>query len=277
MATFPRADAAPAPYRPKHRVLTALQTLSAKTDAGAADDEREASLRDAVRAFGVMAGGPAVLDVAAGAAVAATFRALVRGRRPSPVALAGAALVAIHALAVRPWMAGWGSTSAERAKALPGDELVPDPGIQSTRAVTVDAPVESVWPWLAQLGQDRGGFHSYEWLENLAGCRMRNADRIHPEWQERRVGETLYLHRLHGMPVARFERERVLALEGWGAFVVEPAGRGRTRLIARGRAPRGPALAAYVLFVEIPHFVMERRMLLGIKERAERAYAEQRA
>lgn len=65
---------------------------------------------------------------------------------------------------------------------LPGDELVEDPGIQTTRALTIDAAVRDVWPWLAQIGQDRGGFYSYEWLENLAGCRMRNAWRIHPEW-----------------------------------------------------------------------------------------------
>ena len=66
-------------------------------------------------------------------------------------------------------------------KALPGDGLVLEPAIESTRAIIIRAPVEEVWPWLAQIGQDRGGFYSYEWLENLAGCRMRNADRVHPE------------------------------------------------------------------------------------------------
>ncbi|HVD56474.1 MAG TPA: hypothetical protein VNC17_06485, partial [Thermoleophilaceae bacterium] len=142
-----------------------------------------------------------------------------------------------------------------------------------TRAVTVDAPVEAVWPWLAQVGQDRAGFYSYEWLENLAGCQMHNANHVRPEWQERRIGETVYLHRLYGLPVARFERNRVLALKNWGAFVVEPLGGERTRLVARGRTARGPALLFYVLLIELPHFVMERKMLLGIKRRAERAFA----
>jgi hypothetical protein len=129
-----------------------------------------------------------------------------------------------------------------------------------------------VWPWLAQLGQDRGGFYSYEWLENLAGCRMRNADRIHPEWQEREVGETVKLHWASGLELTRFEPNRVYALGGW-YFVLEPED-GRTRLIARGRFPRGRASIAYGLLLELPHFIMERKMLLGIKERAERARIE---
>jgi hypothetical protein len=128
-----------------------------------------------------------------------------------------------------------------------------------------------VWPWLAQIGQDRGGFYSYEWLGNLAGCRMQNADQIHPEWQEREVCETVLRHPANGLKVALFEPKRVLALKSWGAFVLEPIDERRTRLIARGREQRGFASLAYTLLLEIPHFIMERRMLLGIKERAERA------
>jgi hypothetical protein len=74
------------------------------------------------------------------------------------------------------------------------DERLPPDGTQILHAVTVEAPVEEVWPWLAQLGQDRGGFYSYEWLENLAGCKMNNADRVHPEWQHRELGEAVHLH-----------------------------------------------------------------------------------
>ena len=123
-------------------------------------------------------------------------------------------------------MRSWGATAEEAAKALPGDELVPEPGMQTTRAVTIDAPVEEVWPRLAQIGQDRGGFYSYEWLENLAGCRLRNADRIHPEWQERSVGETVLLHPASGLRLARFEPPRGYAFEGW-AFALEREGAGR--------------------------------------------------
>jgi hypothetical protein len=144
--------------------------------------------------------------------------------------------------------------------------------VQTTRAITVDAPVDEVWLWLAQIGQERGGFYSYEWLENLAGCEMRNADRIHPEWQDREIGETVLLHPAAGLKVTRFEPPRLFALENWGCWVVEPIDGDRTRLIVRGRTPRGVARLAYsVLLLEIPHFIMERKMLLGIKARAEGA------
>ena len=181
------------------------------------------------------------------------------------------ALVAAYVAAIRPWMLRWGASTEETHKALPGDGLVPNPGSQSTRAVTVHAPVEVVWPWLAQVGQDRAGFYSYEWLEDLAGCRMRNAEQVHAERQERAIGDTVYLHHAYGLPVTRFERDRVLALKGWGAFVVEPLEGERTRLLARGRTARGPAVILDALLIEIPHFVMERKMLLGIMQRAERA------
>lgn len=113
----------------------------------------------------------------------------------------------------------WGATPEERQRPPPGDDLVPGTTSQT-------------WPWLAQIDQDRGGFYSYEWLENLAGCRTRNADRIHVEWQRREVGEMVLLHWVSGLKVARCEPNRVIALE-------------------------------------LPHFVMERKMLLGIRSRAE--------
>jgi hypothetical protein len=226
---------------------------------------------EAVRAFGVMLGGPIALVFMAGAGIATTALAIARGRRPHPLAAAGAMTLVLYASFVRPWLLNWGSTPEERQKSMPEDELTPERGPGFTRAVTVGAPVEEVWPWLAQIGQDRGGFYSYEWLENLAGCRMRNADRIHPEWQHRDVGETVLLHPASGLRLVKFEQNRSLALEDWGAFVLESLDEGRTRLIARNRKRRGLAAAAYACLLEIPHFVMERKMLLGIKARAERA------
>jgi hypothetical protein len=181
-------------------------------------------------------------------------------------------MAAAYLLAIRPWLRRWGATDDELERTLPGDELVPDPAIGSTWSVTIDAPAEEVWPWLAQIGQDRGGFYSYEWLENLAGCGLRNADRIHPEWQQRAVGEVVPLHPTGGLPLAHFEPGRALVLEGWGSFVVEPIDGQRTRLVSRSRAPKGWAAISYALLLEIPHFVMQRKMLLGIKERAERAW-----
>jgi hypothetical protein len=157
----------------------------------------------------------------------------------------------------------------EGTKGLPGDELVPEPGIETTRAVSIDAPVEEVWPWVAQIGQDRGGFYSYEWLENLAGCRMRNADRIHPEWQHRARGDTVLLHPATGLELAVFEPNRSFGFQGWYLALVPE--NGHTRLLARGRAPKGAASVAYAILLELPHFIMERKMLLGIKSRAEGA------
>jgi len=223
------------------------------------------------RGFGVMLGGPVVLVAGAAACIVATARALFGRRRPGWPSLAGSAAVVAYVLAVRPALSSWGARPEELAKALPGDDLVPDPGTGTTRAVTIDAPVEAVWPWLAQLGQDRGGFYSYEWLENLAGCRMRNADSIHSEWQRREVGETVPLHPAGGLKLARFQTDRAYAFEGGWYFVLEPEDGERTRLIARGRSPRGVTSVAYALLLELPHFIMERKMLLGIKARAERA------
>jgi hypothetical protein len=225
---------------------------------------------ETLRAFGVTFGGSIALVAAAVASICATARALLSRRRPSPLALLGTTTTALYALVVRPWHLRWGAEPDDERLALPGDELLPAGGKQILHAVTIDAPVDEVWPWLAQLGQDRGGFYSYEWLENLAGCEMRNADRVRPDWQQRDLGEIVHLHPAGGLRVSVFEPGRALGLEGWGTFVLEHRGADRTRLIARGGAPRGAAGASYALLMEIPHFLMERRMLLGIKERAER-------
>ncbi len=226
-------------------------------------------LRDAVRAFGVMSGGPAIGLILALASIWLVARGVWTGVAPPWPAVAGVTVFVVYLVELRPWSRRWGATSVEVRQPLPGDELVPRPGIQMTRAVTIDAPVERVWPWLAQIGQDRGGFYSYDWLENLAGCRLRNADRIHPEWQHRTVGETVLLHPANGVALARFEENRSFAFEGGWYFTLEPRPGGDTRLLARTRVPRGLASIAYSIFIELPHFIMERRMLLGIKQRAE--------
>ncbi len=154
---------------------------------------------------------------------------------------------------------------------MTGDEIVPDPVLQHTRAVAIAAPADEVWPWLAQIGQDRAGFYSYTWLENLVGCQMRNADRIHPEWQERVRGDTLLLHPKAGYEIVALEPGRALALEPGWYFAVEPDGPHASRLIARWRCPKGPLNTPFGLLFELPHFIMERKMLLGIKRRAEAA------
>jgi hypothetical protein len=198
---------------------------------------------------------------------------------------------------LRPRYLRWGTTAAERRRWWPGDDWMPNPVTESMRAVTIDAPVSRVWPWLAQIGQDRGGFHSYTPLENAIGANMTNAERIHPEWQHREIGEKVWL----GDPakyggkaylvVAEWLPRRAIVLvaeEDWRriragedaqktvwAFFLEPAGAGKCRLLARSRGgpdadfSGGPIVDR--LFWEPAHFVMERAMLLGIKERAERS------
>jgi hypothetical protein len=207
----------------------------------------------------MMIGGPIVLLVAVAACIRSIVRALMTGRRPWPPALLGTGAFLAYAGPVRRWMMSWGAPPGEGSTAAP------------VHAIEIDAPADRVWPWLAQLGQDRGGFYSYEWLENLAGCRMRNADRIHPEWQHRDIGEKVMLHPLNGLRVTRFEPGHEIALEGWGSFSVQSVGSGRSRVVCRGSGDMGPLWALYyVLMLELPHFLMERRMLLGIKERVER-------
>jgi hypothetical protein len=197
---------------------------------------------------------------------------VLRSRAPHPLALAGVALTAAYVFLVRPWHLQWGAEAGELDRPLPGDELLPATGTDILHAITIGAPPEKVWPWIAQIGQDRGGFYSYEWLENLAGCRMENAEAIHPEWQHREPGEVLFMHPSGGLPVTLFEPGRALGIQNWGTIVLEPVGGGRTRLLVRGRMPGGLLAAAYAALLELPHFIMERRMLLGIKERAERAW-----
>jgi hypothetical protein len=104
---------------------------------------------------------------------------------------------------------------------------------------------------------------------------MVNAERVHPEWQHRELGETVPLHPATGITLTRFEPNRSYALEGW-YFALEPRPGSRTRLYARSRIPRGLATIAYALLIELPHFIMERKMLLGIKARAERPRSDDR-
>ena len=227
------------------------------------------STLDAVRAFGVMLGGPLALLSAAAASAAHCVGAARRRRLPSPgvVAVLGGAIA--YQRRLRPWMRTWGASDAEVVMTLPGDELSPRPAFQQTHVVRIGAPAAEVWAWIAQIGQDRGGFYSYTWLENLAGCRMHNADRIHPEWQVRSVGETVRLHPAAGLKVLRLQPGRTLVLEGGWSMHVADDGPDSCRLIARFRAPAGVAGSAYGLLLELPHFLMERRMLLEVKRRAE--------
>jgi hypothetical protein len=199
----------------------------------------------------------------------------------------GVALAFVGYLAVlvvlRPWHMRWGVTTAELRSVLPGDERQPSPArYRIDHGVTVNAPRDSVWAWVSQLGQDRGGFYSYAWLERLIGDDIRNANHVVPAWGERQVGDLVratqpdYLGGRFGRDIGwridQFEPNRVMVLHGWGAFIVQPVDERTTRLIVRTRGDGTPnvALAPFGFLVFEPaHFIMERGMLLGIKARAE--------
>ncbi len=219
-----------------------------------------------------MSGGPVLL---AGLGLRSAWRGVraVRRRQAPPAdAVVAALALGAYLTMFRPWTRSWGATPEEVRADLPGDELVPEPGVSMTRAVTVDAPAEAVWPWLAQIGQDRGGFYSYTWLENLAGCDMHNADRVHDEWQNRSVGDGILLHPLNAVKLARFDHNHTFAFVGGWSLNLVPIDDGRRcRVIARSRIPRGLPSWAYAVFIEGPHFIMERKMLLVLKSKAETA------
>lgn len=173
----------------------------------------------------------------------------------------------------------WGATAAECAAELPGDDLLAAPDILSTRAITVDAPAAAIWPWLLQFGPGRGGAYTYDWIENLMGLDIHSTDRVLPEFQHLAVGDALQLGAKGPVVrVASIDPERSLVYRSddgrwvWSFTLVEE--QGGTRLISRNRiaAPDSGLVgrAVNTLVMEPGSLVMERKMLHGFKERAER-------
>jgi hypothetical protein len=175
----------------------------------------------------------------------------------------------------------WGATAREAAARLPGDELLEDADGVATRAITIDAPASAVWPWIAQMGPSpRGGAYTYDWIENLLGLNMHSADRVLPEYQHPLVGDG-FGYGSNRMSFKIVEPEHVLATQSadgnwvW-TFVLEEQSDGTTRLISRNRF-RLPKLKDKLGMIpmEPGSLFMERKMLYGIKQRAERLAAEE--
>lgn len=196
-----------------------------------------------------------------------------------------AAAKIIYYVWLRPRHLCWGATSQEVQQTLPGDEETRNVKGQSTRALTIYAPASEVWKWLVQIGQDKGGFYSYTWLENLVGCRMRNADHILPQFQHIQVGDEVWLHpKAPPLPVVQVEPNRAILLgsntsePGTWEFYLKSLDANTTRLIVRNRGSWKPsllhALFQYGVF-EPAHFIMERKMMLTIKHLAERHFRAQ--
>jgi hypothetical protein len=203
---------------------------------------------------------------------------------------------AAYALVVRPRIDRWGATDEEVRRRLPGDELESTTGHRpvSTRAITIDASPAAIWPWLVQMGSGRAGFYTHEWVERLLFVTYgdgHSATRIHPEWQDLRVGDHVPYSRFNSCPVTMVDPPRCLVAGEW--LVLEPIDGGtKTRLIARTRggwlepfARKVPILWPPLWLLaalidrgpgELLHHYMEAGMLQGVKERVELAQTSRR-
>ena len=215
-------------------------------------------------------------------------------RRRTKLAWALGGGVAAYAATLRPWHLRWGATGAELTQSWPGDDLIPEPRRDVTHAMTIAAPAAIVWAFIVQIGQDRAGYYSYSWLENLFRADIHNMDHIVPEYQKRVVGDTVWMARKdrYGgkgrMVVAHLEpcKSMVLidpeswdapqrgktAVKGLWAFHVREIDKSTTRLVIRGRAGQLSRVADLMdyFFWEPAHFVMERKMMLTVRALAER-------
>lgn len=191
------------------------------------------------------------------------------------IAALGTVAIAGYMLCLRPWQLRWGATDDEVSRSMPGDEVVSRPTFKATRAVTIRARPEEIWPWLVQIGETRAGWYSYDWLDNLG---RPSAERIHPEWQQVAVGDLIPVSPdgKAGLWVKAFEPDRWMLWWDkngdttwyWGLY---PLDESRTRLLTRVRM-RYRLTSPVILFdllVEFTDIIMMRRCLLGIKRRAE--------
>jgi hypothetical protein len=193
------------------------------------------------------------------------------------------AFSAVYRRWLRDRVLNWGASADEATRRLPGDELLEEADVVATRAISIDAPASAVWPWLVQMGPGRAGAYTYDWIENLFGLNMHSADRIVPEWQRLEVGDVLRSGQGRlGMRVEILEPERILSNRSeagdwvWTFALVQE--NGSTRLISRNRiAMKGSSAGQRLgmLVMEPGSLVMERKMLLGIKQRAERLAGDQ--
>lgn len=190
-------------------------------------------------------------------------------------------LVGSYWLVLRPWSLRWGASDSELSLRLPGDELMVVAARQVTRAISIRAKPEKIYPWLIQMGSGRAGLYSYDWFEtNILRCPIRNAEQIAQQWQSTKLGDSFRLCPEGSGPpivytVARLEPNRAFVVgvheaASWQhtwAFVLEPQADGSSRLIVRSRTQTAQA---WQTLIEFGEFIMERGMMLGIKERAER-------
>jgi hypothetical protein len=203
-------------------------------------------------------------------------------RRPARAAAAGlgTGAVLVAAARLRSWHCGWGATPAERGSTLPGDSVAVSAfGMHATRAITIAAPPCEVWPWLVQIGTGKAGWYSYDLLDNLG---RPSADRVLPQWQHPQVGDPAApmnpfapVETSPWRVAAAVEDELLLwqnRVAGTWVWVLRGLPGAGTRLVTRIRIPYdSPSGLAFAPLLELADFPMYRRMLLGIRTRAERA------
>jgi hypothetical protein len=194
----------------------------------------------------------------------------------------GLVIVAIASIATaflgfyRPWQLKWGATPEEVSRGMPGDEIVPGPIFNATRAVTVQARPEAIWPWIVQIGFGRAGWYTYDLLDNFG---HHSAERIVPKLQRMDVGDLVPMGPGEdaGMRVKDYEANRWMLwwdknhLTTW-AWMLDPIAQGGTRLVTRVRSRASwhhPTTAIWLLLFEVADFPLMRKCLLGIKRRAE--------
>ncbi len=177
----------------------------------------------------------------------------------------------------RPWQLSWGATLDEVAREMPGDDVVSGPNFKATRAVTIDAAPEAIWPWIVQIGFGRAGWYSYDLLDNFGHP---SAERVLPEFQRIEVGDPIPMGPggSTGVWVKAFEPYKSVLwwnkksqLSTW-VWALSPMVDGRTRLVTRVRSRstwRHPSTVAWMPLMELADFPMMRKCLLGIKQRAE--------
>ena len=178
-------------------------------------------------------------------------------------------------LGSRHYINNWGATDREKVLRIDGSELLRNPRIESTHALTIRTDPENIWPWLIQMGAGRGGFYSYSWLENLVGCKIKNAIQILPQFQNLRKNDSICLHsRAPKLKVTVFDVNQTLAFEGW-IFHLEKIGKNKTRLMSRVYTETKPEMGFLYGFImksflfDFAHFIMSRKQLLTLKHLCE--------
>jgi len=190
-----------------------------------------------------------------------------------------ASLALLYWFPLRRWFRRWGTTPDERTRTMPGDDVITHPTHTAMQAVTVEAPPDDIWPWLVQMGDQRGGLYSYDWLDRLFGFLGHpSANRVLPEFQHLAVGDTISLGPRQELIVTAIDPARALVLSSnqhgmewvW-QFGLYPLDATRTRLVTRGteRIANTVGARVFMLMVEPAAFIMTRQMLLGVKRRAE--------